>query len=288
MSIESRLSPDNINITNLSIEDPDLSGEVYFEEDKILPDSVWQKVKESYGEDLRQRLAEPNPQRRLEKLASYYDTITRVQIFSPERAREVPMDPAVFDAMDAVIQKSMEDGDWDQFQDDAFDYLIINPQRLQKIHLTDEQYNQFRASLSEKENKGLTENLWERYWPGCLLLKHLYPNEPEKWEQVKETTLRKFKEHIRGKDVEEKLVSKLFLPEFANEFNIPDQNISEIYKNMRVAQKNGEWKEFLQFALAIRLANAEEADYTPNGLELKIRTPNLGKPLPSMPETKKF
>lgn len=289
MSIESRIQNQDLNIKDLNLESPELEGEVYFDEAKILSPVVWKEMTDFLREDLKRRLEEPDPDKRDNELASYAGgPLLEMYVLAPEKSDDLPTVEAVGAAYNSRLQQHLDEGKFNLTQDDLLYYLMAEPQGFNNIQLTEEQLQSLFTYIEEARKNADKDNAWESYLAGLLILKHLYPNDRSKWIEMQPETMEEFKKQYAKAEVDEKLAYKMLAPEIAVELPFPKEEKTKIYKELLEARQKKEWKDYREKAIQLKVADAQEITYTQNGMEIKLKPHDLASRTSAIPEVKKF
>lgn len=290
MSIETRIPQEEIDIKQLNVEQPE-QGEVYFDEQKLLPDAIWEKFKEDARVKLDRYLSGTDPRKRELDLRSYGSRANDYYILSQTKGREMPTHPDIEEIKDKNFKENLTNGKWSRVVGLMMNYLMSQPEKLKEIKFSEGQYHELVNRIKgEFKHEGETNGYWDTYLTGHLLLKHLYPNEPEKWMEIPPETLAKAKETFNKEDSDSKLLLKILLPGQASDYPISNETKLEYYKDLIEAKRKENWNKYHEAVLKLKLAEAEEVSFTPQGIEIKVRVPkgHVEAKSPTLPEVKKF
>ena len=277
-------NPENINIHDLTIEEPEKESELLFDVERDITEQEWQKMKKELAD------------RKRGSLHTFLEEAMKMKIIFPERADELTLDDEIWN-MAKKLPKSTEDKG--SFAAILMELKVLFPERMEEIELDNRKLESMGKELNRlKENIIFTQNYSaSTFFAFATRMKVVFPEEFDKLklldpiEDITQSMKGYLKEKRQLKDWQTFLPAavnfKILYPENVDELNLDTVFWKEIKSEMHKTHRRG-W-EISDFASALKILAAEEVGVTDKGLEVNMRKSDSAEPQSiELPEQRKF
>lgn len=269
-------NPDNINIHDLTVEEPEKESNLAFDVERDITTETWKAM------DRELRVFKQDK--------DWYKFLwlgARMKALKPDI--DIHFDEETSQLLTEELKRCWKEDNVDYFSDEACNMKVIDPQM--DISPVKEVWGKMTATLKHYKTD-ITQ--WRKFIEQAMRMKVIDPQTDIQRDEDIEDFGRDVVQKSRTRSEwfwfsKEAMEVKILDPKA--DLKISQKEWAEMKKylnNFLLAEHHVSWWNFSTMAMAMKILAAEEVKVTDEGLEINMKKPNLSSESPELPEQRKF